>query len=139
MLPWLEIFGATLTLISALTSAGMILFASHWQVIEGWAYGGTHRPWPVWLLGGVLLCLWALGLADIILHPTPGHAWAGWSLAIGVPALWAVKSVALVFNARGRAAVSAISDPRNWRLIGLARLPIAIILAMLTCLARPNF
>jgi hypothetical protein len=133
--PWLTIFGILLTGLAAATSAGMMLFASHWQRLEVWAYGGAYRPWPIWVLAGLLLALWALGATEFALRPAASRHWAGWALAVGVPALWAIKSAALVFNTKGRAAVSSISEDRSWRLIGLARLPIAVVLAWLTWLA----
>jgi len=131
-LPWLTIFGVSLTLLAAATSLGMVLFPERWGRLEAWAYGGARRPWPVWALAGLLLALWILGAADFALRPDTGRTWAGWALVAGVPALWAVKSAALVFNPKGRAAVSSVSDPKTWRRVGLARLPIVPVLAALT-------
>lgn len=130
--PWLTIFGATLATAAAMTSAGMIFFAPHWQKLEAWAYGGARRPWPVWVLAGLLLALWMMGLYDFAQRPAVARSWAAWVLVAGVPALWALKAAALVFNPAGRAAVSGISDPHRWRQIGLARLPVAVALAVLT-------
>lgn len=132
---WLTLFGATLTLLAAMTSAGMMLFPSRWRKLEVWAYGGRRRPWPVLALALVLLVLWTLALLDFAQRPAGDRNWAGWTLVIAVPVLWVVKSAALVFNARGRAAVSSISSARSWRRIGLARLPIALVLAALAWLA----
>lgn len=134
-LAWLTIFGVSLTVLAAGTSLGMLLFPERWGRLEGWAYGGVRRPWPVWGLAALLLALWGLGMADFALRPDTGRTWAGWALVAGVPALWAVKSAALVFNPKGRAVVSGISDPRSWRRIGLARLPIALGLAALVWFA----
>nr|WP_309503347.1 hypothetical protein [uncultured Roseovarius sp.] len=134
-LPWLTIFGAVLTVIAAMTSAGMILAPRHWQRLEHHAYGGARRPWQVWALAGLLLAFWALGLADFAQRPAQGRNWAGWTFAAVIPALWAIKAVALVFNPAGRAAVTGLSDPRQWRRVGLARMPIALALAILTWLA----
>ncbi|MBS9403908.1 hypothetical protein KG088_09730 [Halomonas sp. TRM85114] len=125
----------TLTTVAAMTSTGMILLAARWQTIEVWAYGRARRPWSVWAMAGLLLVLWGLALRDFAMRPEGTRSWAGWCLVVGIPALWAIKSMALVFNPRGRAAVSSISGDRAWRRIGLARLPIAIILAALTLLA----
>jgi len=47
-------------------------------------------------------------------------------------ALAAMKAAALVFNPAGRAAILGIFDPRRWRQFGIARLPIALRLAVLT-------
>lgn len=131
-LPWLTIFGISMILLTAATNLGMLLFPERWGRLEGWAYGGARRPWPIWALAGLLLALWMLGASDFSLRPNTGRAWAGWVLVTCVPALWAVKSAALVFNSRGRAAVSSVSDPKTWRRIGLARLPIVLVLAALT-------
>jgi len=130
--PWLTVFGGTLAALAAITSFGMILMPAHWQKLEAWAYGGARRPWTVWALAGFLVVLWAMGLADFVQRSAMDRGWAGWALVAGVPALWALKAAALVFNPAGRAAVSGISDPRRWRQIGVARLPIALGLAVLT-------
>ena len=95
-------------------------------------YGGARRPWQVWALAGLLLALLALGLADFARASEGTRNWAGWALVVGVPLLWAFKAAALVFNAKGRAAVSSISRAQDWRRIGLARLPIAVLLAVMT-------
>ena len=134
-LAWLMIFGVVLTGLAAATSLGMLLFPERWSRFEIWAYGGARRPWPVWALAGGLLAVWGLAAVDFALRQDTGRTWAGWALVVGVPALWAVKSVALVFNPAGRAVVSGISDPRSWRKIGLARLPIALGLAALVWFA----
>jgi hypothetical protein len=131
-LPWLTIFGASLTLLAAATSLGMLLFPERWGTLEVWAYGGARRPWPVWGLAALLLALWGLGAVDFALRSDAGRTWAGWALVAGVPAPWTVKSATLVFNPRGRAAVSSVSDSKTWRRVGLARLPIVLVLAALT-------
>lgn len=131
-LDWLTIFGVSLTLLAAATSFGMLLLPERWGRLEVWAYGGAQRPWPVWGLAALLLALWGLGVVDFALRPDTGRTWAGWALVVGVPALWAVKSAALVFNPTGRAAVSSVSDPNTWRRVGLARLPIVLVVAALT-------
>lgn len=132
---WLTIFGVSLTLLAAAASLGMLLLPERWGRLEVWAYGGARRPWPVWGLAALLLALWGLGVVDFALRSDAGRTWAGWALVAGVPALWAVKSAALVFNPWGRAAVSSVSDPKTWRRIGLARLPIVPVLATLTWLS----
>ena len=132
---WLTIFGIFLTALAAVTSLGMLLFPERWGRLEAWAYGGARRPWPVWCLAALLLALWGLAAAEFALRPDSGRTWAGWALVAGVPALWLVKSAALVFNPKGRVVVSGISDPRSWRRIALARLPIALGLAALVWFA----
>ena len=134
-LPWLTIFGLSLPGLAAATSFGMLLVPERWGRLEVWAYGGARQPWPVWGLAALLLALWGLGALDFALRSEAGRTWAGWALVAGVPALWVVKSAALVFNPRGRAAVSSVSDPKTWRRIGLARLPIVLVLAALTWLS----
>ncbi|MFU8863251.1 MAG: hypothetical protein ACNA7O_05000 [Rhodobacterales bacterium] len=131
-LDWLTIFGVSLTLLAAATSLGMLLLPERWGRLEVLAYGGAQRPWPVWGLAALLLALWGLGVVDFALRSDTGRTFAGWALVAGVPALWAVKSAALVFNPRGRAAVSSVSDPDTWRRVGLARLPIVLVVAALT-------
>ncbi len=132
---WLTIFGVALTALAVATSLGMLLFPERWSKLEARAYGGARRPWWVWVLAGLLLMLWGFGAVDFALRPADGRTWAGWALIAGVPALWAIKSVALVFNPKGRAVVSSIADPKAWRQIGLARLPLVPVLAVLTLFA----
>lgn len=132
---WLTIFGVLLTALAVATSLGMLLFPERWSRLEVWAYGGATRPRPVWALASILLALWGLAAAEFALRPDGGRTLAGLALVAGVPAFRAVKSIALVFNPKGRAVVSGISDPRSWRRIGLARLPIALGLAALVWFA----
>jgi len=52
-----------------------------------------------------------------------------------IPLGWALKAALVIFNPQGRQAVSAIAGDQNWRTVALARLPIAILLGVLTWLA----
>lgn len=129
---WLTIFGVSLTGLAAATSLGMLPFPQVWDRLETWSYGGARRPWPVWGRAALLLALWGLGAVEFAVRSDAGRTWAGWALVAGVPALWAIKSTAMVLNPKGRAAVSSVSDPKTWRRVGLARLPIVPVLAALT-------
>jgi hypothetical protein len=49
-----------------------------------------------------------------------------------IPLGWAAKAALVTLNPRGRQAVSAIAGDAAWRRIALARLPVALTLALLT-------
>lgn len=126
---WLAVFGVSLTTLTAATSFGMLLFPERWGRPEAWACGGARRPWPVWGLAAPQLALRDLAAAEFALRPDTGRTRAGWALVAGVPALRAVKSAAPVFNPKGRAVVISVTETSTWRRIGVARLPIFVILA----------
>ena len=130
--PWIEIFGYSLAALALATSLGMIAMGRRWQELEAAAYGGARRPAWFRLSAAVLVLVWALALRDFaLMEPN----WAGLALIVGVPVIWTFKAGLLVFNSKGRKAVSAINTDAGWRRIGLARLPIAAVLAALTALA----
>lgn len=129
---WVEVFGYGLAALALATSMGMLAFGRRWQRIEAAAYGGTQRPAWFWLAAALLIVLWAIAAWDFAVSD---KTWAGWALIVGVPLIWCAKASALVFNPKGRKAVSGIDTDAGWRRIGLARLPIGVILAVLTALA----
>ncbi|MFC6689196.1 hypothetical protein [Jhaorihella thermophila] len=129
---WIAIFGYGLAALALATSLGMIVLGRRWQAIESTAYGGDRRPIWFWTAAAVLLTVWALAAAEF---SASDRNWAGWTLIVGVPLVWAVKAAALVFNPKGRRTVSGIDTDSAWRRIGLARLPIVIVLIALTALA----
>jgi hypothetical protein len=91
----------------------------------------VRRPVWFWLAAGVLVVIWGLAARDF---EQTERTWSGWALIAGVPLVWALKAGLLVFNPKGRKAVSAIDTDAGWRKIGYARLPIAAVLAVLTAL-----
>lgn len=129
---WIAIFGYGLAALALATSLGMILLGRRWQTIEAAAYGGDRRPIWFWAAAAVLLTVWALAAAEFA---ASDRNWSGWTLIAGVPLVWAAKAAALVFNPKGRKIVSGIDTDKGWRRIGLARLPIGIVLIALTALA----
>jgi len=129
---WVEVFGYGLAALALATSVCMLALGRRWQRIEAAAYGGIRRPAWFWLAAAILIMLWVLAAWDFA---ASAKTWAGWALVVGVPLIWSVKAAALVFNPKGRKAVSGIDTDAGWRKIGLARLPVAAILAVLTALA----
>jgi hypothetical protein len=61
--------------------------------------------------------------------------WATWILVVVFPVGWVLKGALIVFNAKGRQAVSSVEGDQNWRKIALARLPIALIIGVLAFFA----
>lgn len=129
---WVAIFGYGLATLALATSLGMIVLGRRWQAIEASAYGGARRPVWFWVAAGGLLVIWALAAVEFA---GSDRTWAGWTLIAGVPLVWTVKAAALVFNPEGRKTVSGIDTDKGWRRIGLARLPIALVLVSLTAFA----
>lgn len=129
---WVAVFGYGLAALALATSLGMIVLGRRWQRIEAAAYGGERRPIWFWAAAAGLLVIWALAAWEFA---ASDRNWAGWVLIAGVPLGWTLKGAAVVFNSEGRKAVSGIDTDKGWRRIGLARLPIVIVLVALTALA----
>jgi hypothetical protein len=56
----------------------------------------------------------------------------GTSLAMALPGgRWRAKVALVTFNPGGRRAVSSLAGDRAWRKVALARLPVALVLAVL--------
>ncbi len=60
---------------------------------------------------------------------------AGWILGLTILAGWVMKGGLVTFNARSRQTVSSISGDEAWFRVGLARLPIAVVLGLLAWFA----
>jgi len=129
---WVQIFGYGLTAFALASSLGMIAMGRRWQAIEAAAYGGARRPVWFWLAAAILLVLWALAAWDFV---QTERTLAGWVPIAGVPFVWALKASLLVFNPKGRKVVSEIDTDAGWRKVGYARLPIAVVLAVLTAVS----
>jgi hypothetical protein len=129
---WGEVFGYGLATLAFFTSAGMLVLGRGWQKFEAAAYGGTRRPLWFWLAVGLLGLVWALAAWDFA---KADRNWAGWVLIAGAPLVWSLKATLIVFNPKGRQAVTKIDTDAGWRRIGLARLPIALVVALLTAFA----
>ena len=127
------IFGFTLAALLVLTSLGMIIMRGKWQQIEAAGYrSGAGLSWWMIVLAIGLVGLYA---ASVIQFINADKTIAGWILILLVPVGWAVKSALVVFNPKGRAALSNISGDANWIKVGLARLPLALVLGILAYLA----
>jgi hypothetical protein len=128
-----KLFGYFLASAALLTSFAIALMGAGWQAVEQSAYAGKHRPWwfvaaSVLLIGFYLFALYHFANA------TP-KTWAGWLLMVILPLGWGLKAGLVIFNLKGRVAVSEIAGDQRWRKVALARLPIAILLGILTWLA----
>jgi hypothetical protein len=110
------------------TSLAIITMGGRWQQVEEAAYGGERRPWWFWLTSLVLLGLYAGALFSFI---TGDRTWAGWVLVVILPLGWALKGALVVFNKKGRQTITSITGDQAWIKVGLARLPIAVVLVVL--------
>lgn len=130
---FVKLFGFLLASAALLTSLAMALMGARWQAVERSAYAGERRPWwfvaaSVWLIGFYLFTLYHF------FNAAP-KTWAGWLLMVILPLGWGLKAALVIFNPQGRTAVSSIGGDQNWRKVALARLPIAILLGILTWFA----
>ena len=127
-----KLFGYTLAAGILATSLAMMWLGGRWQKVEASAYAGERRPWWFWL-GSLLLV--GLYLAALVSFISGEKTWAGWALMVIIPLGWAIKGAAVIFNAKGRRAVTSIAGDEGWMKVALARLPIMVILAALAYFA----
>jgi len=129
---FVKMFGFMLAAAALFTSLAMMIMGGNWQRIEELAYAGNRRPWWFKVISVFLILLYVLALVNFIVND---KNWASWTLMVIIPVGWVIKAAAVVFNKEGRKKVSSISGDENWRKVALARLPIAIILAVLAIFA----
>jgi cytochrome bd-type quinol oxidase subunit 2 len=129
----IQLFGYFLAAAALFTSIAMALMGARWQAVEQSAYAGERRPWWFVLISILLVGLYLAALVSFI--DMSEKSWAGWFLMVFIPIGWGLKGTLIIFNPKGRQTVSAIEGDQNWRKIALARLPIAILLAVLTYFA----
>lgn len=129
----IQLFGYFLAFAALVTSLAIALMGARWQAVEQSAYAGKSRPWWFILISILLAGLYLAALVTFIGEPE--KTWAGWLLMVVIPIGWGLKAALVVFNPQGRAAVSAIAGDQNWRKVALARLPIALLLGILTWFA----
>lgn len=130
---YVKFFGYFLAAAALLTSAAMALMGARWQAVEQSAYVGKRRPWWFIVISILLIGVYLFTLYTFIIAPAKN--WAGWFLMVILPVGWALKAALVIFNPQGRATVSNIEGDQNWRKVALARLPIAVLLAVLTWFA----
>ena len=128
----IKLFGYLLAAGVLFTSLAMFALGARWQAVEAAGYAGQRRPW--WFIAGSLLLIALYALA-VIAFVGATRTWAGWLLIVVIPAGWLLKAALVVFNPQGRQAVAGLAGDRNWRRVALARLPIAVVLAVLAYLA----
>lgn len=129
---FIKLFGYALAAGIVFTSLAMIILGARFQMIEASVYTGKQRPWWFWLIA-----IFVFGLyVGALIHFIGGvKTWAGWALVVLLPLGWAIKAALVIFNPKGRQAVSSISGDQSWIMVGLTRLPIAIFLAILSWFA----
>jgi cell division protein FtsW (lipid II flippase) len=126
---YIKLFGYFLASAALFVSLAMAIMGGRWQALEQAAYGGKRRPWWFIFFGILLVVLYVLALVSFI---NGDKNWAGWLLIVVIPVGWLLKGTLLVFNTRGREAVSNLEGDQNWHKVALARFPIAVILSVLT-------
>ncbi|MEN1760330.1 hypothetical protein [Anoxynatronum sibiricum] len=129
---FVKAFGATLSIAALITSIAMMTMGAKWQKIERAAYAAKKRPWWFMVISIFLLVFYAVALMEFT---SSQKTIAGWIMMVAIPGIWALKAVVVIFNPKGRAVVSEISGDQAWIKIGLARLPIALLVGLLTWLA----
>ena len=113
-------------------SLAMMIMGGRWQKIENAGYGGVRCPWWFYAISLGLISFYVIAIFSFI---GGEKTWGGWGVMVFIPAVWIVKGILLVFNPKGRKVVSSISGNEGWIKIGLARLPVAIILAVFALFA----
>lgn len=127
-----KFFGIILAAGVAGTSLAMLVMKGKWQAVEAAGYSGEKRPWWFYLVSVLLIGFYGWVVVDFIDAP---KNWANWVLVILIPLGWVIKGALLVFNPKGRQAISNISGDQSWVKIALARLPIAAVLGALAYFA----
>jgi hypothetical protein len=123
-----QIYGYSIAVFAALASVVMFAMGGKFQNVESSAYAGKKRPWWFVAISVILLLGYAYVLFSFV---QLDKTWASWTLVVLLPLGWGLKAAMVVFNPKGRAAVTAISGDSAWRKVALARFPIAIVLAAL--------
>ena len=129
---FVKLFGFTIAAGVFFTSLAMMIMGGGWQKIEASAYSGERRP--KWFTGIsiVLISLYVIAVVSFILGD---KNWASWTLIMLLPIGWVIKGILVIFNKQGRKKVSSISGDNSWIKIGLARLPVCVILVILALFA----
>lgn len=125
---YIKLFGYFLAAGILLTSFAMAILGGRWQRLEASAYAEKQRPW--WFWTGSLLII-ALYIAALVHFANTDRNLAGWFLIVIIPLGWAVKGGLVIFNHQGRQAVTSLKGDQSWRKVALARLPAALLLAVL--------
>jgi H+/Cl- antiporter ClcA len=129
-----KLFGYLLAAGIAATSLAMMIMGGRFQRVEAAAYAGERRPWWFYAVGLPLIGLYVVSLIDFL--RARRRNWASWVLILLIPLGWTVKGALVVFNPEGRQTVSSIEGNAAWRKVGLARLPLAVVLAFLAYFAQ---
>lgn len=127
-----KIFGLVLAAGAFGISLAMMIMGGRWQRIEMAGYGGVRRPWWFYAISLGLIGFYVIALVSFI---GGEKTWGGWGVMVFIPVVWAIKGIVLVFNPKGRKVVSSILGNEGWIKVGLARLPVAIILGVFALFA----
>ncbi|HSQ88795.1 hypothetical protein [Romboutsia sp.] len=130
---FIRLFGFIIAAGVVFTSLAMMIMGGRWQKIEASAYSGKRRP--IWFIL-ISICLIALYIIAFINFIPSDKNWASWILMCLLPIGWVIKGILVVFNKEGREKVSNISGDKAWIKIGLARLPIAVLLIVLSLFVK---
>jgi hypothetical protein len=129
---YIKMFGYLIAAGVLFTSLAMYLMGARWQAVEQAGYGGKRRPWWFYVLSLLLIGLYILAVLDFV---GADKSWATWILVVFFPVGWVLKGALIIFNPKGRQAVTAVAGDQNWRKVALARLPIALLVGVLAFLA----
>jgi hypothetical protein len=130
---FIRLFGFIIATGVIFTSLAMMIMGGRWQKIESSAYSGQRRP--IWFIL-ISICLVVLYITAFVNFISSDKNWASWILMCLLPIGWTIKGALVIFNKEGRKKVSNISGDNAWIKIGLARLPVAVILIALALFVK---
>ncbi|MGE5585093.1 MAG: hypothetical protein ACM309_06115 [Bacillota bacterium] len=128
----MKVFGLVLAAGAVGTSVATIILGCSWEKTEASVYAGARHPAWFWVVSTIVIALYVGALISFIRGDSNR---AGWILGVTILAGWVMKGGLVTFNARSRQTVPSISGDEAWFRVGLARLPIAVVLGLLAWFA----